>query len=221
MQDPKQIMEQGWKAREALDFETADKLLNQAKNIFEKNEDWFNVTECLNHLAYTQKLRAVVELDKGFKLISEATEIAKSKNTKEFLILRASMSLLDAKGNYEKAKIIAEQLLEKAEKPNVKADFLSHLATFNLRTGNINKAKELIAQADKFMQDSEDIEKDPVKSIWKCKILLTKALVEYNNQSFDQARKLAKEALVLAKEKGLKTRFNQAEELLELLNPKN
>ncbi len=131
------------------------------------------------------------------------------------------MSLLDAKGNYEKAKIIAEQLLEKAEKPNVKADFLSHLATFNLRTGNINKAKELIAQADKFMQDSEDIEKDPVKSIWKCKILLTKALVEYNNQSFDQARKLAEEALVLAKEKGLKTRFNQAEELLELLNPKN
>jgi len=47
-------MEQGWRAREALDFDTAERLLNDAKALFEKSDDWFNVTECLNHLAYTK-----------------------------------------------------------------------------------------------------------------------------------------------------------------------
>lgn len=221
MQDPKQLMEQGWKAREALDFKTAEKLLNQAKVLFEKESDWFNVTECLNHLAYTQKLRASDELNSGFKLIDVAKEISCGNGTKDFLILRAEMSLLEAGGNFEKAKIVAKYLLDNTEKPNVKADLLSHLATFSLRTGDVKDAEELIEQADVFMRTSDGTEKDSVKSIWKCRILLTKALIAYNNQNLEKARELVEEALTLAEANALSTRTTQAKELLELLDLKN
>jgi tetratricopeptide (TPR) repeat protein len=221
MQDAKQIMEQGWKARELLDFVTAENLLNQAKEIFKQNEDWFNYTECLNHLAYTKKLKAAAELDEGLILVEEAKQVASEKLTKDTLVLRAEISLLEAKGNFEKAKIIAQKLLETAQKPEVKADALSHLSTFNLRTGNIVEAEELINEAVTQMAMSTVIADDQVINIWRCRLALAQSIIAFNKNDISKALQFANQAKEIAEANALKPRLKQVETILNLIQSKN
>jgi tetratricopeptide (TPR) repeat protein len=216
--DAKNLMELGWKAREKLEFEKAEELLTEAKNIFTMKSDWYNVTECLNHLAYTHKLKSAQELGKGMLLIEEATSISKEQTTKEQAILRAKMSLLSAKGNYENALKTAEKLATLTTKPINKADVLQHIATFQLRTGRISEALKSVQEAELLLEQGWEAESEPHRSIWKVSVLLVKGLILYNLGNITEATQIGNVALQIAKAKDLKTRINQVNEFLEMLN---
>jgi len=213
----KELMEKGWKAREDLDFTLAEKLLTEAKSIFEELSDWYNVTECLNHLAYNDKLKSGTILDHGILLTKEAQAVVAEKNSKDTSVLRAEISLLSAHRQYEKALVVARQLLEESEKPANKADILRHIAEFELRTGKLEKAQKSIENAEELLDEGWEDEKEPHRSIWKVSLLLTKGLISYNTGDIDSARKQGQEALDLALEKDLKTRLTQAKDFLEML----
>lgn len=212
----KELMEKGWKAREALDFETAEKCLLEAKKIFEQDEDWFSLTECLNHLAYTDKLKAKKTLDHGLSLVIESLEVAQKKETREVLILRALISLLNAQGNFEEALKYARIVLDLYEKPINKADIMQHIAALELRTGRIDKAEVSIEKANELLNEGWENEKEPHRSIWKVSILLTKGLILYNKENLPEAKKIGEEALDLATKMDLKTRITQAQIFLDL-----
>lgn len=207
----KQIMEEGWKARENLEFEKAEKLLYEAKSIFEQEADWFNVTECLNHLAYNEKLQAVHHNIKGATFTGLATEISREHNTKELFILRAMMSLFSSAGNFEQALKMALKALPFYEEPSSKADILRHIAYFYLRTGDMKSAMTFLNDAEENFNDSSGKVTEPHVSIWKVSFLVTKGLFAYNLGNMDEARELGMQALLLAKGKGLKNRIEEAE----------
>jgi len=216
--EAKELMEQGWHARENLEFAKAEKLLTKAKALFEQAEDWFNVTECLNHLAYTQKLKAAQTTNAGLKFVEDALAIAKTKNTKDILIKRALVSLLDTVGEFEQALNDAQQLLENTTKPANKADILTHIAYFELRTGKLEKAHKTITAALTLIIEGWHTEKDPIRSVWKTRILLTQGLILYNKNKLTEAHASATEALQIAKAQDLKTRITQANDLIKLIN---
>lgn len=90
----KQLREQCWKVREDFRFDGAEKLLNEVEAIFEQELDFYNVTECLNHLAYNYKLQATKLAEKGFETAKESYEIAKRQNTKLGSVLRSKCHFL-------------------------------------------------------------------------------------------------------------------------------
>jgi tetratricopeptide (TPR) repeat protein len=212
----KEIMEEGWKARENLEFERAEKLLNEAMILFEEAGDWFNVTEALNHLAYTEKLRAVHHNLKGMEIAKKSKEISEKHGTKKALILRTLMSLADSAGLYEQALKWGHACLVEFPKPLPKADILSHVATFQLRTGNLFEAEKSINEAEDLMKSGWDQEFEPHRSIWKSKILVTKGLILYNKNDLDEARKYLTEALSIAERNNLKTRVPEIKEIMNL-----
>jgi len=214
----KELMENGWRARENLELDKAQKLLNEAKTIFEKEEDWFNVTECLNHLAYTFKLMSKHALEEGMKLVESSEKMQVQYRTKRTSILRAKMSLLDSMGNFETSLTIACELLNDYTKPANQADVLSHIAMFQLRTGDIEGAMITINNAVKLIEEGWNDEKDPVRSIWKTKILMTKGLISYNIGDIETAKKLGDSALELAQALSLKTRISDARNFLALID---
>jgi len=215
-EDAKKIMEEGWKARENLEFEKAEKLLNQAMALFEKNDDWFNVTEALNHLAYTEKLKAVHHNLKGMEYAKKSERIAKEHFTKKVLILRALMSLANSSGLFEQALKWGYECLEEFSKPLPRSDILSHIATFQLRTGKLSEAEKVINEAESLMEQHFDEENEPHRSIWKSKILATKGLILYNKDDIKGARKYLKEALDIAEKQDLKTRVAEIKAMMEL-----
>jgi len=211
-------MERGWKTREEHNFEEAEKLLNEAKDIFEREGDWFNVTECLNHLAYNKKTQAQNMLTEGYALASESLKIAKEKGTKNVFANRAMLSLSDALGVYEEAINYAKETLETFGEIADRADILSHIATLELRAGDKEKAKETIEEADSLLEKTWDESKAPHIYIWKTRLLGAKALIEYDLGNIEVAKKLAEDGLQLAKEKELKTRVKQLEHLVNFLS---
>ncbi len=217
-EDAKKIMEDGWKARENLEFDKAEELLSKALKIFETNEDWFNVTECLNHLAYTEKLRSVHHNLKGMDYAKKAEAVSIEHNTKKLLVLRALMSLANSAGLFEQALKWVNESLALQTKPLPQADLLSHKATFQLRTGKLLDAELTINEAEKLMESHIDEEQEPHRSIWKSKILATKGLILYNNNKTDEAKKYLKEALKIAKAQNLKTRISEINALVEIFN---
>ncbi|HOM77862.1 MAG TPA: hypothetical protein PLT50_01505 [bacterium] len=217
MQNPKEIMEAGWKARENLEFEKAEKLLKKALELFKEKEDWFNVTECLNHLAYNEKLKAVQSNQRGLEFTKESIEIAKIHETKVSSVLRALISLSSSAGLFEQALKLTEQTLQEDLKPLPKADMLSHKATFLLRTGNLQKAKEVIEEAEKLWIKYELEENEPHRSIWKSRLLMTKGLILFNIGERETGLNTLKDALNLSKEQNLKARISEIETLLESL----
>lgn len=217
-EDPKKIMEEGWKARENLEFEKAEKLLNKAKEIFEDNEDWFNVTEALNHLAYTEKLNASYHSLKGIKLCKESERISKEHNIKKELILRALMSLTESAGLFEQALKWGNESLSLISKPLARADTLSHIAGFLLRTGKPIDAEKTINEAESIMTQHFENGEEPHRSIWKCKILKTKALILYNKGDLEGADKYLKEALSISEKQDLKTRTAEIKSIMEMFN---
>ena len=211
-------MEQGWKAREDFNFSLAEKLLTDAKAIFEKPDDWYNVTECLNHLAYTDKLKSKQMLEHGVSLANKSIEIAKTKQTKNGSAIRASISLLSAQGNYEEALKLARELFSALEKPANKADVLQHISTFQLRTGKVNDAKKSIDEAEKLLLEGWETEKEPSRSIWKVGLLLTRGLIFYNMGDVETAKEEGKEALNISTKEGLRTRVSQTKAFLKLIS---
>jgi tetratricopeptide (TPR) repeat protein len=215
-EDPKILMEEGWKAREDLEFEKAERLLNQALKIFEESEDWFNVTESLNHLAYTEKLKAVHHNLRGMEYAEESRGVAETHSTKKIMVLRALMSLADSAGLFELALKYGHECLSEISKPLHKADVLCHIATFQLRTGQLAEAEETIKEAELLMEQHINEEKEPHLSIWKSKILATKGLILYNKGDKEEAKRFLSEALDIAKKQNLKTRVAQIDAILGL-----
>jgi tetratricopeptide (TPR) repeat protein len=212
----KQLMEQGWHAREDLRFEEAEDLLNQAYALFIEQEDYFNATECLNHLASTYKLRVGKLMQESINCAEKSLKLSKEKETRSDLVLRELMSVYAAAGQYEWGLPYLQELLDKTEKPANKADYLSHLATFQMRMGDLVSAHTAIIEAEELLEKGWDDEREPHRSIWKVRIILTKALILYNMEDLDRAQGCAHEALAIAKKENLKTRTTQAESVLAL-----
>ena len=212
----KDLMEQGWKAREALDFEKADELLNKAMQLFEKNADWFNVTECLNHLAYNEKVKAVHTLDSGIKLAEKSLKTAEENGTKKVLLLRALASLSEAVGNFEVAIKYAKEFVELMQKPEDKADMNAHIAFYLLRTGKPEEALELMNDSILILEKNESEVQEPHISIWLTNAMIKKGCILYDLGKLDEAKKIGEEALKIVKEKDLKTRDVKTEEFLKL-----
>ncbi|OGC50637.1 hypothetical protein A2716_03045 [candidate division WWE3 bacterium RIFCSPHIGHO2_01_FULL_40_23] len=212
----KKIMEEGWKAREALEFEKAEKLLNEALKIFEEEGDHFNLIEATDHLAYSKKLKGLVLINEGLNLSIEALKTADERGMERALPLRAIMSLANAFGNFEVALKYCEEALPLFDKSMPKADILSHKATFLLRTGHIREAGRVIDEALKLCEKNWEKEREPHRSIWKSKALLTKGLILYNRKKLKEAREYGEEAKKLAQKKDLKTRLIEINLFLDL-----
>jgi tetratricopeptide (TPR) repeat protein len=222
--DGKELMNKGWKAREALEFDESKKLLEQAKNIFASEGDWYNVTECLNHLVYLHKLRAYHENIRGIELAEESASVAQKHGSKDGSVMRAKMSIFIASGNYEEALKVAEKLFakyDKTEKPLENADVATHLAVCKLRTGDITGAQKYVENALIQLDNFWDKGTEPHRSIWKVSALLTKGLVLFNMGKKAEAEKCGNDALKLAKAKDLKTRITQAGQFLALFDSVN
>lgn len=218
IEEAKSIMEEGWKAREEFDFKKAKELLKEAMEIFESHEDWYNVTECLNHLAYTQKLKAQKVLRKGLEFVDKSVKIAQKNQTKDGSVLRAQMSLLSVYGDFETALKVARKLLSTQVKPANQADVLGHIAFFELRTGNPSSALKSIEQTEKLLDESWDEEREPHRSIWKVSQLVTKGLIHFHLGDKVSAKTAGEAALEIAKREDLQTRIIQAEAFLKLLD---
>ncbi|MFA6982116.1 MAG: hypothetical protein WC243_03790 [Patescibacteria group bacterium] len=216
--DAKQLMEEGWKAREGLEFETAEKLLNEAKVIFEQEGNWFDVTETLNHLAYSEKLKAIHHNLEGMKLAKEAGELATLHSTNKVLVLRALMSLANSAGLFEQALKWGYECLTLFDKPAPRADVLSHIATFQLRTGKLDEAEVTISEAETLLDEGFEGEREPHRSIWKSKILMTKALIMYNKGNLTEGKVCIEEALKIADTQNLKTRTEEIKSVIEIFD---
>ena len=96
--DPKQLMEEGWKAREDLHFEEAEKKLTQAKKLFEEQEDFYNASECLNHLSILKKMRGMELLREAVRLGLESLKLNEEKGNKTILSNRVVASSLKTLG---------------------------------------------------------------------------------------------------------------------------
>ena len=214
----KSLMEKGWKAREAHDFERSEKLLISAKKEFEELGDWFNVTECLNHLAYLHKSLALKEGQEGLELARESLRVAKEKGTKTASVFRALLSLLDSAGNFEEAKLYVKELMEKVKNVAVRGDAKSHLAKFTLRSGDKVNAKVLIEEAIKDINEGWELERMPHKAIWLTGALMTKALINFNSGNLKEAKKDLEKAEEFAKQSESKSRIYQVSELKRFLS---
>lgn len=214
----KDLMERGWQAREDHNFPMAYTLLIQALVIFAQEGDYFNMTECWNHLAYAYKIQAGILTRQGVDAAYEALRLAQEHGVKKALILRALFSTLSAQGNFEQALKYAAQMLELMEKPAPRADILSHIAYFQLRTGQLIQAKHTIAEAVELLEQGWEDECSPHRFIWKVKILLTQSLISYNEGSIEVGRRFAEQALEIAKEQQLKTRITESESVLALFD---
>lgn len=216
MTDPRNLMELGWKARENLEFDKAEELLKEALEMFEEAGDWFNVTEALNHLAYTQKLRAEQYNFQGNIYTKRSLGISKQHATKNTSVIRALMSLTSSAGLFEQALYWCRESLKQDLKPLPKADILSHLATFYLRTGDLNRAKEAINEAEQIMEDHESEVENPHRSIWKSRILLTKGIILFDSGDKEKSRAYLEKALETAKSQDLKSRIKEIEQIMEM-----
>ncbi len=214
----KELMEKGWKARENHEFEKAESLLHEALEAFKNEEDWFNTTECLNHLAYSKKIQAGVLADEGFDLAKQSLDIAKREGAKEVHVYRALLSLARMQGNYEKMLDYSQRCLELYDKPLNKADIMSHIARAQLRTGYLEKALETVEEALNLFEKHWEEERDPHRTIWKTSALFVKGLILYNQGAKQEAEKIGREALELAESIDNKTRTSQAENFLDLFN---
>lgn len=209
-------MEKGWKAREDLKFKEAEKLLKEARKLFEQEKDWFNVTEAMNHLAYLKKTQSVHHNLEGLDISQEAAKVADKHNIKKLFVLRALMSLASSAGNFERALNYGMEALPLYKKPADRADILSHIATFQLRTGKMKEAQKTIKEAESLFKKGKKDVGEPHRTIWESKMMLTKAMIMYNKGSEKKSKKMAEKALGLAKKHGLKTRIKEIEAFLEV-----
>jgi len=210
--EAKKVMELGWQAREALEFEKAEQLLNQAKSIFQEQGDWFNVTECLNHLAYTEKVKASQSLIKGVAFANKALETANKNTTKLVHIYRVLFSLSVSLGNFEAALKWINEYLALQKKPEDVADAKANKALCLLRMGNAKDALALIDEALVTLQANASGIAEPHISLWLVAALLKKAVILYDTGQVAEADTVSSTALVLAREKNLKTRIVEIEE---------
>jgi hypothetical protein len=129
------MMEEGWKAREALHFEEAEKLLNDAKAVFETENDWFHVTECLNHLVYLNKMKSVSASHQALETARLSLRTAEEHGTKTTMALRALMSACTETGNFEEGLGYARKYKEVLGMDNIAAygDAEQHLAYFSIK----------------------------------------------------------------------------------------
>ena len=213
-----QYIEDGWKARENLDFEGADAKLKAALAFFEEAEEYGHMVEALNHLAYSMNMQGKIDIRKGADYANRALEVATENNIKPVLALRANMTLASSLGDFERASFFACQLAQRQPDSLDKADTISHQALFEMRTGNIKMAEKFMEVSLKMFDDMWKTKKDedgPHKFIWKTRALGTHALITYNQGDTDKALQILYEALSMAKERNLKTRTVEIEYLIE------
>lgn len=218
IEDAKELMEEGWKARENLEFEVAREKLNASLKIFEKERDFKLVTEALNHLAYTEKLDSAQHASLALETALKSEKIAIEHQIDLSLIYRAIISTAESLGNFELALKYTNKMLPLLNKPILKGDLLSHMATFEMRTGNLSKATETIEEALKLLEEGWDSEREPHRTIWKLRALSAKALIISNQGDKSEALEILSNAKRIAQENDLKPRLKQIEMLIETLN---
>jgi len=130
--------------------------------------------------------------------------------------LRTLMSLASSAGLFEQGLKWGNESLQHVTNPAMKADILSHIATLQLRTGMLSNAESTIDEAEKLIGDAEDHVDEPHRSIWKTKILSTKALILYNKGSLNEAKGYVEKALEIAEKQNLKTRIKTIKSIKEL-----
>lgn len=215
----KDLMEKGWKAREAHEFEESEKLSLEAKALFEELKDWGNVVECLNHLAYLRKIQSFQFGQEAIEFAAEALRFAKEHNVKTALAERANSSVLKYAGEFETAeKFTRSFVVQMTENPAARADMRGDLAFILMRRGKLDEAREEIELAFKELEEGWEEERMPHKMIWKTKLLGYASLIAYNSGDVDKAERLAEEFYQLAKEHNLEMRLHEAESLLELFD---
>jgi len=212
------LMEEGWKARERLDFAKSEFLLNEAKSLFEELEDWHNVTECLNHLAYLYKVKAFNDIKKASDCVSNSLRLCAQKKKDNTLSLRAASSIYKYAGEFEKAEKYLSEFIESQKNPAARGDMRGDLAYNYMRRGNLPKAKEEIELAIKELNEGWEKERMPHKMIWKTKLLMFKSLIFYNDGKIKDAKILAEQALALSKEHNLKMRTQEAQNLVTIFS---
>ncbi|MCX6784210.1 MAG: hypothetical protein NT141_04090 [candidate division WWE3 bacterium] len=217
--DPKILMEDGWKARENYEFKQSEKLLTVAKSLFEKQKDWQNVTECLNHLAYLRQMQAFDLLVQGRKFAAESLTVARKESVDQALPNRANQTILRWLGEFEQADEFAKVLVNSINTNSAaRAEARGSLALILMRTGKINEAKNEIELAFRELDEGWEKERMPHKMIWKTKLLIIASLIDYNLGNKKDAKIRAAKALALSKEHNLKMRLAEAEELLKLFS---
>lgn len=213
----KYLMEEGWKAREALEFDKAEILLNEARKEFEALNDYSNVTECLNHLAYLYKLKAYWSGKKAVEYAKRSLETAKEKNAKTILSIRAVVSTLKYTGNFEEAYPYIKSFIDSQENVAAKGDVEADFAFTTMRMGYPDEALKIINDSISHIEEGWEMERMPHKAIWMSKAYLFRGLINYNLGKKDEAKKDYNQALKYAKDADNKTRLAEAEDLKRLL----
>ncbi len=217
LEEAKVLLEEGWKAREALDFDTAREKLTKSRETFEKAGDFRLVTEALNHLAYTEKLAAGQSANLALKLAKESENIAEKNNIDPILTYRAIISTAETAGLFEVSLKYAEKILPLLQKPILKGDLYAHIASLELRTGKLEQAGETIGKSLLLIEEGWDSEREPHRSIWKLKTMITQALIAYNMGNKTEAMETFHNARQIALEQDLKPRLAQIEILIDSL----
>ena len=211
------LLEEGWKAREALDLDTARIKLQESQQVFEETGEFQLVTESLNHQAYTEKLDAGQHAVLALELAMKSEQIAVEHGVDPVLTYRAVMSTAETAGLFELALQYANKMLPLLDKPILKGDLMSHIATFEMRTGNITKASQSIEQALSLLEEGWETEREPHRTIWKLRALCTKAIIKSNMGEKDEAKNLLENAKRIAENNDLKPRLKQIETLIKHL----
>lgn len=214
-----ELMEKGWRARENYKFDKAEELLTRAWDLFKKEDDWSNVVECLNHLAYLRKVQSFRLSQEATKFAKKALEKAKEKKVQTTLAERANSSVLKYAGEFEKAEKHTRTFIENT--PNdaaARADMRGDLAYILMRRGRLAQAQSEIELALAELEKGWEKARMPHRMIWKTKLLMYQSLIKYNSGEVEEAKQLAGEALKLSQENQLQMRQEEATTLLELFD---
>ncbi len=218
LEEAKVLLEEGWKARENLDLPTARVKLQESQRVFEEAGEFRLVTESLNHQAYTEKLDATQHAALALELAMESEQVALENGTELVLIYRAVMSCAETAGLYEIGLQYANKMLPLLEKPVLQGDLYSHIATFEMRTGNLEQAKQTIEKGLALLQEGWETEREPHRTIWLLRAHMAKALITYNSGNRDEAVSILQKAKESVKDReDLKPRVQQIEMLLKYL----
>lgn len=218
LEKAKVLLEEGWKARENLDLPTARVKLQESQRIFEEAGEFRLVTESLNHRAYTEKLDATQHAALGLELAMESERVALEHGTEVVLIYRAIMSCAETANFHELGLQYANKMLPLLKKPVLQGDLYSHIATFEMRTGNLEQANQTIEKGLALLQEGWETEREPHRTIWLLRAHMAKALITYNGGNRDGAIDILQKAKdSIQGREDLKARAQQIDLLLKYL----
>lgn len=165
------------------------------------------------------RLEAARLYDKALELGKNLLDFDRKNKIGNPLSIRAVSNTLLDKRRFEEAEAYLRQLVPiYKENSGRQGDIKAHLAYCLFRIGKVGEAAKLIDGAIK------DIEKNTAKeeyfSIWQPHALMVKALIANANGKIDEALKIVRKALEIAKTDNRVYRIKQAQELIDFFKKK-